>query len=89
MGDLLSAFGLVFLAELGDKSMLAAVALGGTQAPLPTWIGAAVGMTAASGIAIAIAAMLGAKLPERVMRLLAAAAFLIFGVLMLISGFRG
>ena len=86
---LLGVTGAFLIAEFGDKTMLATVALGGTQAPLPTWIGASLGMTAASGIAIAIAAVLGARLPERVVRLIAAGAFLVFGVLMLVSGFRG
>ena len=86
---LLGVTGAFLVAEFGDKTMLATVALGGTQSPIPTWIGAALGMTAASGIAIAIAAALGAKLPERVVRLIAAAAFVVFGVLLLVRGLQG
>lgn len=80
---------LAFLvAEFGDKTMLATLALAGTQAPAPTWVGAGLGMTAASGIAIGIATMVGRQLNERVLRLVAAAAFLFFGALLLIEGVR-
>ena len=76
------------IAEFGDKTMLATLALAGTQPPVPTWIGASLGMTAASGIAIAVATLVGRQLNERVLRLVAAAAFLLFGVLLLVGGIR-
>jgi putative Ca2+/H+ antiporter (TMEM165/GDT1 family) len=78
-----------FVAEFGDKTMLATLALAGGQAPVPTWLGAGAGMTAASGIAIALAVAAGARLPERLLHLLAAGAFLVFGVLLLVAGIRG
>lgn len=77
------------LAEFGDKTMLATITLASTQSPLPTWLGAAAGMTAASGIAVVIAAAAGARLPARAVRLVAAGAFLLFGALLLLSGIRG
>lgn len=76
------------IAEFGDKTMLATLTLAGTQAALPTWIGAGLGMTAASGIAIAIATVVGRQLNARVLRLVAAAAFLLFGLLLLVGGLR-
>lgn len=77
------------VAEFGDKTMLATLALAGGQAPVPTWLGAGAGMTAASGIAIAVAVLAGRRLPERLLHLLAAGAFLLFGVLLLVAGIRG
>lgn len=77
------------VAEFGDKTMLATIALASTRAPVPTWLGAGAGMTLASGIAIAVASVLGARLPDRVVRILAAVAFLIFGVLLVWEGLRG
>lgn len=74
------------VAEFGDKTMLATLTLAGGQAPVPTWLGAGAGMTAASGIAILAAVQAGARLPERVLHLVAAGAFLVFGVLLLLSG---
>ena len=77
------------IAEFGDKTMLATITLASTQAALPTWIGASAGMTAASGIAVALASLVGARLPERVVRYSAATAFLTFGALLLWEGIRG
>jgi len=77
------------LAEFGDKTMLATATLASTQAAVPTWLGASLGMSLASGIAIVITTLLGARLPARVVRLVAAGAFLVFGVLLLFEGVRG
>lgn len=77
------------VAEFGDKTMLATITLASTQPAVPTWIGASLGMTVASGLAIVVGAALGARLPERMTRLVAAGAFLVFGVLLLIEGVTG
>ena len=89
-GSVLLGVTLAFLiAEFGDKTMIATLTLAGTQPAVPTWLGAGLGMTAASGIAIVLATAAGARLPERVMRVVAATAFLLFGVLLLVTGVRG
>ncbi len=89
-GSVLLGVTLAFLiAEFGDKTMLATLTLAGTQPAVPTWLGAGLGMTAASGIAIVLATAVGARLPERIMRVVAAAAFLLFGVLLVVTGLRG
>lgn len=89
-GSVLVGVTLAFLvAEFGDKTMLATVTLASTSAPVPTWIGASLGMTLASGLAIGLTATLGSRLPQRAVRLLAAGAFLVFGVLLLLAGIRG
>lgn len=81
---------LAFLvAEFGDKTMLATITLASTQPATPTWLGASLGMTVASGLAIVVGAALGARLPERMTRIVAAGAFLVFGVLLLIEGVTG
>jgi Ca2+/H+ antiporter, TMEM165/GDT1 family len=77
------------IAEFGDKTMIATAALASTQAPVVTWLGAAAGMTLASGIAVGLATLAGSRLPERAVRLVAAGAFLVFGVLLLVEGLRG
>ena len=89
-GSVLVGVTLAFaLAEFGDKTMIATTTLAGAQAALPTWLGAALGMTAASGLAILVTSLLGARLPARLIRILAALAFLAFGVLLLVDGVRG
>src|SRR6188508_1869747 len=45
-----------FLAELGDKTMLATITLATTQEPIGTWLGSTAGMVAADGLAIAVGA---------------------------------
>lgn len=74
------------VAEFGDKTMLATITLASTQAAIPTWLGAAAGMTVASGFAVVIARYVGFRLPRRAIQLTAAAAFLLFGVLLLYDG---
>ena len=77
------------ISEIGDKTTIAAMTLAGTQAAVPTWIGGAAGMTAASGIAIMVASVLGSRLPQRGVRITAAAAFFAFGVWFLVDGVLG
>jgi putative Ca2+/H+ antiporter (TMEM165/GDT1 family) len=75
-----------FLAELGDKTMLATITLATTEEPIGTWLGSTAGMVVADAIAIAVGAVLGTRLPERVIKILAAGALIVFGVLLLAGG---
>ena len=75
-----------FLAELGDKTMLATITLATTEEPWGTWLGSTAGMVAADAIAIGIGALLGTGLPERAVQWFAAAAFVLFGLLLLAEG---
>ena len=75
-----------FLAELGDKTMLATVTLATTEEPIGTWLGSTAGMVAADAIAIAIGAYLGSRLPERAIKIFAALAFVVFGMLLVAEG---
>lgn len=88
-GSALLAVGLAFfLAELGDKTMLATITLAVREDWLGTWIGSTVGMVAADALAIVVGAVMGKHLPEKVIRYGAAAAFAVFGVLLLVEGLR-
>jgi Ca2+/H+ antiporter, TMEM165/GDT1 family len=87
-----SSHGVVFtvgsaflLAELGDKTMLAAITLASQNGWLGTWLGATTGMLAAAALAIVVGRQLGKRLPERFVRYAAAAMFAIFGVWLLID----
>ena len=75
-----------FLAELGDKTMLATITLATQEGWLGTWIGSTVGMVAADALAIGVGALLGRKLPENVIKYGAAALFAIFGIILVIDG---
>ena len=78
-----------FLAELGDKTMLATVTLAATEDAWGTWAGATLGTVAVDALAIAVGHQLGARLPERVIRTAAALTFFAFGALLVVSGLRG
>lgn len=78
----LSAF---FLAELGDKTMLATITLAADHDWVGVWIGSTLGMVAADGLAIIVGAVAGKHLPERLIQLSAAALFVLFGVYMLLE----
>ncbi|SDQ78913.1 TMEM165/GDT1 family protein [Thermostaphylospora chromogena] len=72
-----------FLSELGDKTMLATITLATQHGWVGTWIGSTVGMVAADALAIGVGRLLGAHLPERIVRYGAAAAFAVFGVVLI------
>ena len=46
-------------------------------------------MVAADGLAIVVGRQLGARLPERTVRIGAAVTFLVFGILLIADGLRG
>jgi putative Ca2+/H+ antiporter (TMEM165/GDT1 family) len=78
-----------FLAELGDKTMLATVTLATTEGWFGTWVGSTVGMVAADALAIGVGAVLGKHLPEKTIKIGAATLFFVFGAWLLIEGIRG
>ncbi|HEY5231347.1 MAG TPA: TMEM165/GDT1 family protein [Galbitalea sp.] len=78
------AFGVVFLAELPDKSMIASLVLGTRFRPLYVWVGAAAAFAVHVVIAVAVGGAL-ALLPHRLVEAIVAvlffagAALLLFG----------
>jgi putative Ca2+/H+ antiporter (TMEM165/GDT1 family)/esterase/lipase len=77
---------LFFLAEMGDKTQLATVALGARFADtLMVTAGTTLGMMAADGFAVFVGHRVAERLPMRWIRRAAALLFFIFGVLVLAS----
>ncbi|MFV0307757.1 MAG: TMEM165/GDT1 family protein [Desertimonas sp.] len=74
-----------FLAELGDKTMLATVTLATQEGLVGTWLGSTVGMVAADALAIVVGRQLGSRLPERPIRIGAAVAFFVFAAILFIE----
>lgn len=70
----------MFVAELGDKTMLATATLAAGGDPLLVWVGATIGITASGAVGVAVGRAAGARLPPRATRLAAAALFAAFGV---------
>lgn len=83
-GDALKQLGkaasLVFLAEWGDRSMLATVALSTSHAPLGVFFGATAGHAAATGLAVVGGALIGRYINERVITVTSGVLFIVFGV---------
>ncbi|HSQ01477.1 MAG TPA: TMEM165/GDT1 family protein [Candidatus Dormibacteraeota bacterium] len=83
---ILSTFGAIFLAELGDKTQLAAVTLSAsTKKPLTIFIGASLALVAVSAIGVAVGAGLSEVLPMAIIRKVSAAAFVLIGIAMLMD----
>jgi putative Ca2+/H+ antiporter (TMEM165/GDT1 family) len=81
-----AASGAFFLAELGDKTMLATITLASTDNPWWVWLGSTVGMVLADALAILVGRLLGRRLPERAITIFAAVMFVFFGVALLLEG---
>ena len=75
-----------FLAELGDKTMLATITLATQHGWFGTWVGSTLGMVAADALAIGVGAVLGRKLPERTITIGAAVLFFLFGAILIAEG---
>lgn len=71
-----------FLAEMGDKTQLATIALATRFPASPLWIltGTTTGMLIADGIGIIIGVVLCKKIPERTVKLISAGVFIFFGL---------
>lgn len=78
-----ATFGLVFIAELGDKTQIAAMCQAAQfQRPWMVLLGASLALTLVSGIGVAIGHIAGAMFPREIIRYVAAGLFIIMGVLM-------
>ncbi|BBZ28166.1 UPF0016 family membrane protein [Mycolicibacterium madagascariense] len=78
-------FSAFLLAELGDKTMLATITLAAEHDWVGVWIGSTLGMVVADGLAIVVGAVAGRHLPERLIQIVAAALFLLFGAYMVLE----
>ena len=71
-----------FIAEMGDKTQLATVALATRfDSIIQIWLGTTCGMVIADALGIIVGIVLGKKIPERLVKWFAALVFIIFGVL--------
>ena len=83
---LATTFTVVFLAEMGDKTQLAAVMMAArTERPWAVFLGASVALTCVSALGVVIGAALGAHVPVAWIRRAGAVAFITIGVLMLVG----
>jgi putative Ca2+/H+ antiporter (TMEM165/GDT1 family) len=82
---LLTAFGTIFLAELGDKTQLATLSMAaGARAKWAVFFGAALALCASSAVAVVGGEAIARVLPPIWLRRIAGAAFIVLGVLYLL-----
>jgi putative Ca2+/H+ antiporter (TMEM165/GDT1 family) len=85
-----STFGLVALAELGDKTMLAVIALSGQYgSPLAVFAGASVALVAVSSAGVLAGRMIARRFSLRIVELVAAVLFVVLGLVFLLGGVPG
>ena len=80
---LVIAFGVVFVAELGDKTQLLALDFGARYSLPTVAIGLTLGYAAANVVATIVGGVLGAALPDRPIQIIGGVVFIGFAVLAL------
>jgi Ca2+/H+ antiporter, TMEM165/GDT1 family len=75
----------MFVAELGDKTMLATATLAAQGNPVLVWIGATVGIILAGTLGVLLGRVFGARLPERATRIGSAVLFAVFGLVLIVT----
>src|SRR4030095_2763421 len=84
----LTTFGIIFLAELGDKTQIAAMTMAAQKKrPWEVFLGASLALVAVSAIGVVIGSALGQYLPVDWIKRIAGSAFIVIGVLVLIGKF--
>lgn len=80
LGAAVSAFGVIFVAELGDKTQFLALGFGARHGLRTVLIGLTIGYATAGALAALVGGVLGATLPERPLGIAAGLLFLAFAV---------
>ena len=75
----------MFVAELGDKTMLATATLAAQGNPVLVWIGATIGIILSGTLGVLLGRVFGARLPERATRIGSAVLFAVFGLVLIVA----
>ena len=85
---ILSTFGIVFLAEMGDKTQLAAMMMAAeSKKPFAVFLGASLALVAVSALGVVIGGIIGNYVPIVWVKRVAAIAFIAIGILILVDKF--
>ena len=85
---LLTTFGVIFLAEMGDKTQIAALTMAAEKKrPWEVFIAASLALAAVSAIGVIMGSVLSQHLPLEWIKRAAGVAFIVIGVLVLIGKF--
>ncbi|HET9478124.1 MAG TPA: TMEM165/GDT1 family protein [Pyrinomonadaceae bacterium] len=84
----LTTFGIIFLAEMGDKTQLAAMTMSAqTKNPWAVFLGSSLALVAVSALGVVVGGVIGQYVPLEWVKRAAAVAFIVIGVLMLFGRF--
>jgi putative Ca2+/H+ antiporter (TMEM165/GDT1 family) len=84
----LTTFGVIFLAEMGDKTQLAAMTMAAeSKKPWAVFVGAALALASVSALGVLVGSVIGNYIPLIWIKRVAALAFVIIGILILIDKF--
>ena len=85
---MLTTFGVIFLAEMGDKTQIAAMTMAADKKrPWEVFIGASLALVTVSAIGVVVGSALSQYLPLVWIKRGAGASFIIIGVLVLLGKF--
>jgi putative Ca2+/H+ antiporter (TMEM165/GDT1 family) len=76
----IQSFSLTFLAEWGDRSQIATIALAAAKNPYGVTLGGCIGHTVCTGMAVLGGRMLAARISEKTVSIFGGIIFLIFGI---------
>jgi putative Ca2+/H+ antiporter (TMEM165/GDT1 family) len=80
------SFTLTFLAEWGDRSQIATIALAAAKDPFGVTLGGTIGHAMCTGLAVIGGRMLASRISERMVAIMGGVLFLIFAAVALIEG---
>ena len=84
----LTTFGVIFLAEMGDKTQLAAMTMAAeSKKPWAVFVGAALALASVSAVGVLVGSVIGNYIPLIWIKRVAALAFVVIGILILIDKF--
>ena len=86
---LITTFGVLFLAELGDKTQLAVLCLASNKehSHWAVFLGAAMALVVITFMAVFLGRLVGTNLPRQYVHKVAGVAFIVIGLLMLFGKF--
>ena len=85
---MLTTFGIIFLAEMGDKTQIAAMTMAAEKKrPWAVFLGASLALAAVSALGVMLGSALGHYLPLEWIKRAAGLGFIVIGVLVLVGKF--
>jgi putative Ca2+/H+ antiporter (TMEM165/GDT1 family) len=90
LGPLMTVAIAFFIAELGDRTMLATIMIASrVKNFVGVWLGSTIGLLASNALAIIVGNVLGKKLPDKALKYGAATIFIASGLLALFQAWKG